>query len=185
MTISFLHYSCIAVRSAGVNVQDDHGDTPLHEACICGKLTILKQLLENGADFSIKNADDETSLHTACKEGSVGIVKEILCRSQSRREELLAACDKELNTPLHLAVEGGDLEIVKALLEDHAMPSKSNGVEVVPMHVAAAHGYLDIAKELLKSDNSCKDLLDNQQQSPLHYAAKANQVEMIKFLLSE
>ena len=166
-------------------MQDDHGDTPLHEACICGNLPILKELLNHGAIIDIKNADEEISLHTACKKGFVTIVKEILCRGNNQREELLEARDKESNSPLHLAVESGDLKTVEALLEVEAQPSMPNDAKVVPMHIAAAHGYMEIAEMLLESDKDCKDCLDIQQQSPLHYAARANQVAMIKFLLSE
>ena len=58
-------------------------------------------------------------------------------------------------------------------------------VEVAPIHIAAQQGNIDIAKVLLEHDESCKDLLDSERRSPLHYAAKNNQVEMIELLLSE
>ncbi len=180
----FLHYSGEGV-TFDVNVKDDHGDTPLHEACICGNLPILKELLNQGAKIDIKNADEEISLHIACKKGFGTIVHEILCRGNNQREKLLEARDKESNSPLHLAVESGDVETVKVLLQFEANPSMSNDAKVVPMHIAAARGYMDIAEKLLEYDKDCKDCLDTQQQSPLHYAARANQVAMINFLLSE
>ena len=166
-------------------MQDDHGDTPLHEACICGNLPILKELLNHDANIHIKNADEEISLHIACKKGFVTIVQEILCRNNNQREKLIEAHDKESNSPLHLAVESGDLETVKVLFDFEAKPSIPNDGKVVPMHIAAAHGYMEIAEMLLEFDKDCKDCLDTQQQSPLHYAARANQVAMINFLLSE
>ena len=166
-------------------MQDNHGDTPLHEACICGNLTILKEMLEHGANVNIRNADEETPLHTACKEGFVEIVKDILHWNRDEAEVLLDASDNDLNTPMHLAVESGDLKTVEVLLKFKADPSRPNGVRVVPMHIAAAQGYVEIAKELLQSDKYCKDRSDNQQQTPLHYAAKANQVEMIDFLIEK
>ena len=168
-----------------VNVKDSHGDTPLHEACICGNLTILKEMLAHGADVNIRNVDEETPLHTACKEGFVEIVKEILHQNRDEAEVLLNASDNVFNTPMHLAAESGDVETVKVLLEVKADPSSQNGDDIVPMHIAAAHGYLDIAKHLLRSDGFCTDLPDTQQQTPLHYAARANQVEMINFLIEK
>ena len=168
-----------------VNVQDHHGDTPLHEACIRGNLTIVKELLDHNADVERRNADDEIPLHTACKEGFVEIVKEILRRNHQKAKELVEARDNEFNAPMHLAVESGDLETVKVLLLYRANPSVQNDLEVVPIHIGAGHGYIDIAKVLLECDDYCKDLLDDQQQSPLHYAARSNQVQMIKFLITK
>ena len=166
-----------------VNVKDNHGDTPLHKACICGNLTILKEMLEHGANVDIRNDDEETPLHTACKEGFDEIVQEILHWKTDEAEALLGTYDNESNTPMHLAVKSGNLKTVKVLLDFKAPPSKPDQDKVVPMHIAAAQGYVEIAKELLRSDGSCKNCQDNQQRKPLHYAARANQVEMINFLI--
>ena len=140
-------------------------------------------MLKHGANLDIQNVDKETPLHTACKEGFDEIVKEILQRNRNKAEALLNASDNDLNTPMHLAVKRGDLKTVKVLLEFKAHSSKPNSDDVVPMHIAAAQGYVEIAKELLRSDRSCKNCPDNQQHKPLHYAARANQVEMINFLI--
>ena len=165
-------------------MQDNHHDTPLHEACNRGNLAIVKELLNYGADVDIQNDDDEIPLHTACKEGFVEIVKEILHCNHDRAKELVEAQDNTKNTPMHFAVESGNLETVKVLLLYKANPSEPNDNEVVPMHLAAAQGYIDIARILLDCHDFCKDLLDDQQQSPLHYAARNSQVAMIKFLIS-
>lgn len=140
--------------------------------------------MQHDAIADVPNAINETPLHVSCKKGFVGIVKEILVRNNPRADDLLKACDNEKNTPMHQAVESGDLETVQVLLGFGAESCKPNGVEKAPIHIAAAHGYVAIASELLASDSSCKNLLDNQRQSPLHYAARANQVAMIDFLLS-
>ena len=164
-------------------MQDSHGDTPLHEACVRGNQIILKEMLDHGANVRIQNADDETPLHTACKEGFAEIVKEILRLDMCQK--LLQACDNEFNTPMHLAVESGDLDTVKVLLKFKAASSRPNGDDVVPMHIAAAQGYVEIAEVLLRSDKNCKDCSDKLQQTPLHYAARTDQVKMIDFLIKK
>ena len=182
--VNFIPHFCTANDPNSVNMRDHHGDTPLHEACICGNLAIVNELLDHGADVNSKNDDDEFPLHTACKEGYVEIVKEILNRNYKRADELLAACDNESNTPMHFAVESGDLATVVTLIDNGAKPSMPNDNEVAPIHIAAGQGYLEIAKELHEIDPSCVNLLDIQQHSPLHYAARGNQVPMIDLLIS-
>lgn len=182
--ILLLPYSCIENDSSSVNMQDHHGDTPLHEACVCGNLAIVNELLDHGADVNAKNDDDEFPLHTACKEGFAEIVKEILVRNCKRAEKLVATHDNKSNAPLHLAVESGDLDTVVILMHYGAKPSMLNDAEVAAIHIAAGQGFLWITKELNDIDTSCIDLLDSQQHSPLHYAARANQVPMIDLLIS-
>ena len=176
---------CVEVDPDAVNEQDNHKDTPLHEACNRGVLSIVKELLDHNADVDMQNEDLETPLHTACKEGFVEIVKEILRRNHSRAKQLVEAYDNTRNTPMHFAVESGNLETVKVLLLYEAGPSVANDSDIVPMHLAAGQGYTDIANVLLDCDDFCKDVVDDQLQTPLHYAAQNNEVRMIKFLISK
>jgi ankyrin repeat protein len=55
------------------------------------------------------------------------------------------------------------------------------------VHIAAKRGYIKIMEELLKSESgrSILEAVDANEQTPLHYAAKNNQPEMIKFLLDK
>ncbi|KAI0080300.1 ankyrin [Panus rudis PR-1116 ss-1] len=51
--------------NADVNKRDEYGYTPLHLACDRGHLSVVKLLLEHGADRSIKDPDDLTALELA------------------------------------------------------------------------------------------------------------------------
>ena len=75
---SFLGYSEICAimikKGANVNVQDEHGRTPLMAACQNGHIEVVKLLLKNGADIYVKIQGYMTALDFAAQQGH----KEIL-----------------------------------------------------------------------------------------------------------
>jgi ankyrin repeat protein len=48
-----------------INAETDDGDTPLHTAASLGKLDVVKQLIDAGADVHVKNVDHLTPFMTA------------------------------------------------------------------------------------------------------------------------
>lgn len=54
-----------------------------------------------------------------------------------------------MSTPLHLAATGGDLEIVKMLLEHDANIEAKNALQETPLHRAAHFNRVDIVDFLL------------------------------------
>ena len=167
-------------------MKDNHGDTPLHEACIRGNVEIARELLKLGADPDDENYDGVNPLATACMGNHVEVVKAILDYNHERAAKVVwKRVKRSDNTVMNHAVENGTVEVVKVLLGYKEFSSMQGDVEVAPIHIAAQQGNIDIAKVLLEHDESCKDLLDSERRSPLHYAAKNNQVEMIELLLSK
>lgn len=91
-------------------IKDEHGDTPLHEACLHGWELIVDKLLHCSAVasnfYDSINQDCQTPLHLACQEGHTKIVKLLveMCPPE-RVRDFLEAHDSRGNTALHLAVE--------------------------------------------------------------------------------
>ena len=175
----------LAKEPGCVNAKDNKHDTPLHEACAKGNVEIVNRLLANQADMRAKNRDKEQPLHIACKEGHSEIVKQIVKRAQDEAQDLIEERDQELNTPMHLAVESGDLETLKILLLRRASAVVRNKDEVYPIHIAAAQGYLSMAQVLVQFSKDVIFAEDSSVRTPLHHAARNNRVEMIKFLISK
>ena len=177
-----------------VNIKDDNNDTPLHEACLNGFHEIVENLLTrmkledpDNMDIDPQNNESQTPLQLACREGHVDVVKAILLHAGDfqKREKLTKSRDNEQNTALHLACESGNEEIVSILIVNGAELSAVKLEDVTPMHIAARYGFVNIAVTLMGTGEDLVDICEIYNQTPLHYAANHNQVEMIEYLLEK
>lgn len=77
---------------------------------------------------------------------------------------------------LHYAVEGGNRDIVKILLQDGLGPVGQPRVEreFTPLHLAARVGHAELVPLLLDAGYAA-DSLDNEGRTPLHCAALGSQ----------
>jgi ankyrin repeat protein len=100
-------------RRANPNVNvDSFGHTPLHHACIKGHQSIVRTLVDRGADVQTPNRFGTTSLFFAASNGSLGIVDLLLQRHANPN-----AVGHHGNTPLHRAIVGAHQTIIKALVD--------------------------------------------------------------------
>ena len=124
------------------NVKDSNGKPALFVALVNGNMCIASSLLNHGAKF-------EKILFSAIRKESSDIVKKIL--------ELRVDINKvkeeghEGLTPLHVAIDKCNLEIVKLLLKHNADPNRLNNYEDTPLYLAVSKGHLEIVKELLNN----------------------------------
>ena len=85
-------------------------------------------------------------------------------------------------TPLHLAVQKGNLDIVKILLEAKADPNLASIDGATPLHLAALSGNLGVVEALLKADAK-PNLAMNDGYTPLHLALQKGNLGVVKVLL--
>ena len=176
----------IEVRGIELNAVDSNLQTPLHNACLFGDKWIVERLLKTKkVDLFAENDDGMTPLHVACLEGQTEIVKLILLYAEGDRGKLVSLTDTKKSSTLHLACESGIPEIVQALLLHKADTSAVDLNEVSPMHIAAKQGFVRIADIMLEVSGENISVLDHKQFTPLHYAAKFNQADMVDFLVQK
>jgi uncharacterized protein len=85
-------------------------------------------------------------------------------------------------TPLIVASQIGNLEVVKILILNGASIYVTGYFQMTPFHVAAAMGHVEIAKYFLALGGDI-NVLTHQSITALMCAAAWGKVEMIKFLL--
>lgn len=148
-----------------LNWFDRFHEGALHKAAEYGNLDLVKIFLDNKAKISLENEmEGKTALH-----GAKG--KEVM-------EELLKhATNEEINrfddfgwTPLHYAVESGDMEtlelLVKKEVDINAVDEKDG---ITPLQLAANMGSCHVIEFLLKNGADTK-FRDDQGKSAWDYA---------------
>lgn len=104
---------CILKESPGsVNIRDNCGNTPLHEAVLGGHVTLCNLLIENGAEINLKNFIDYDVLHLAasvdCLEMIRYLVDQVKCDVDSIANNGLR--------PLHCAARNNNKNVYMMLV---------------------------------------------------------------------
>jgi ankyrin repeat protein len=147
-----------------------HGDTAL-----------VKELLDKGADLECVDNSKFTPLLNAVHARQIPIVELLI----ERGAKIEVKCFMGLRTPLRLAAEHGDEEMVKVLLGHGADPNFYDDNGRTPTVFAAAEGHLGVVKLLLDGGanpepKSLADMKDNQ--TPLWWAVHHNYPEIADVL---
>jgi len=132
-------------------------DYPLHLAILKRDLKKVKSLINDGADINLISFNEGSPLHLAA----------------SIRKKFLSIRSRH------------DLELIRSLLvrgaDVHAVRRNAG----TPLHDACAKGRIDVAELLLASSANINSQAENSHLTPLHYAVKNDQQEMVRFLLSK
>ncbi|KAK3711402.1 hypothetical protein QZH41_013507 [Actinostola sp. cb2023] len=123
-----------------IDMTNDHEKTPLHCAAEEGHGNLVSLLLENHASVT-KDRDGKTALHMAAAKGSLKSVVNIL-RAKPR---CINEVDKELNTGLHLAAQGGHAHIVCYLLSIKGQKVTLNAYNQNVLDVAVGNEHAEVA----------------------------------------
>ena len=108
-------------------------------------------------------------MHLACQNNQLEVVEAIATMVPqwiNSSDE-----DNDMQTPLHVASEKGNMEIVSALVEQNAeLRPTRNGT--TPIHIVVKNKNIEGLRILLSAYPDEVNTADNKQQTPLHHAAR-------------
>ncbi|XP_076772605.1 ankyrin repeat and SAM domain-containing protein 1A isoform X2 [Arvicanthis niloticus] len=136
-----------------INAKNNDNETALHCAAQYGHTEVVKALLEELTDPTMRNNKFETPLDLAALYGRLEVVKLLLSAHPN-----LLSCSTRKHTPLHLAARNGHKAVVQVLL-DAGMDSNYQTEMGSALHEAALFGKTDVVQILLAAgiDVNIKD----------------------------
>ncbi|XP_023480547.2 ankyrin repeat and SAM domain-containing protein 1A isoform X3 [Equus przewalskii] len=171
-----------------INAKNNDNETALHCAAQYGHTEVVKVLLEELTDPTMRNNKFETPLDLAALYGRLEVVKMLLNAHPN-----LLSCNTKKHTPLHLAARNGHKAVVQVLLDagmDSNYQPRQTWVTVLTtscsalsfafqtekgsaLHEAALFGKTDVVQILLAAgidvnikDNRGLTALDTVQELP-------------------
>ncbi|XP_054968290.1 ankyrin repeat domain-containing protein 31 isoform X4 [Pan paniscus] len=119
---SFLKTTCnLGMKTGGINKRNARGESQLHLAVRRGNLSLVKALIESGADVNLNDNAGWTPLHEASNEGSIDIIVELLKAGAKVNCENIDGI-----LPLHDAVANNHLKAAEILLQNGANPNQKD-----------------------------------------------------------
>ena len=150
----------------------DVSETPLADAAMRGDMTSVQRLLEAGGNVNEAQGDGMTALHWAARNADAQLA-ELLVSEGSRVNTVTRI---GAYTPLHLASQVGNAEIIKILLGAGSLlqPTSNSVGGTMPLHFAAASGSVGAVRALLNAGARPNVIEATWGQTPLMFgAAKA------------
>ena len=197
-----------------INPPDAEGRTPLHRAAENGSFYAVNDLLKDGADPNVRDAEGIAPLHAAADNLDAPETVQVLIvagadpnardadgqtplhyavgADQARGVEALIQAnanvdsqDKDDQTPLHYASSNRSLTIADRLLEAGADTKLLDRWGRSPLDaIQNLRERLDPDSRADDTNDKTPDIVDSQQQTPLHRAAQANSLEDVNYLLA-
>ena len=199
-----------SLMQTGINVKDNNGNTPLHNAAKKGANNCLKILIENEANVNAKDIIGVTPLHAAARNGNAECLEILIENSASvdakdnngqtplheaskkGATDCLKILIKKLadvnakdncgETPLHVTALNGNDETLNILIENLADVNARNNIEETPLHLAATAGG-NVCLEILLQNHAVVNAEDSQGETALHAAARLGNAECVKALI--
>ena len=158
-------------NGSSIDPRGRHGNSPLHSAVYYGDLEMAQILLRYRLDINAQNDLGFTPLHFISYKDR-DAQRHLESRGTVARTLLVRGADvmiqnKDRDTPLHLASQRDDVEVIHVLLEYGVDMTAQNKDGETPLHLASREDKVEIARMLL--DHGMDVTVQNKNgDTPLH-----------------
>ncbi|GHV13533.1 hypothetical protein AGMMS49938_08250 [Fibrobacterales bacterium] len=150
----------------------------LHIAAEGDYFELAETLLRNGLSVNSRDHNSKTPLHIAARKNAVQTAEVLLKYGATLQVQSVSS-----KTPLHIAAKNNCVEMVRLLIEQGAVLDVFDYKKRSPLTVAVERGAFVVLQELLAAGASVHLQSEELKWSPLHYAAKIGDVNIIDLLL--
>jgi len=170
-------------QKASVNSKNNDGYTPLHQACFFDNFSALKILLSKKKKVKPNEQTIEkkyTPLHLGALQGMSKPSIEVLMKFEPSRN----MCDADGLTPVHLAAQLGQAQLLEGLLDGKFNADLRDAQGRTALMTAAQAGNEEAVHQLLIA-KSMPYFRDKDGWMAHHYCAEAGMVSVLRRLLEQ
>lgn len=194
-------------NGAGINIKENRGLTPIFLTARNGNLSLVKMMIERGADPNRKiEGVWITPIGWAAENGHANVVNYLLDQKvdidtgsiQLKRFSVTKGLGRLFNTLkkkgadfdlrngnggglLHLAAEGGDVEILASFLKNHDDLDTKDRYGWTPLHYAGYNERTEAVSFLLEKGSNT-DIRDLSGKTAYNIAEQRHNAELIKLM---
>ncbi|XP_039160454.1 protein ACCELERATED CELL DEATH 6 isoform X2 [Eucalyptus grandis] len=167
-----------------ISCKNSKGETPLHIAARAGIVGAVELLLHRGG-LTCTDHNGNSALHEAVRHRRYEVIRKLVNEDPNP----LYRQNKESKSPWCVAIETGDIEVLKVLLavpndgEDERRLETKDVFGMSPVHVAIMYRNMDMLEEMQKTKSWLFQVRYLEQGTPLHLAAYTNYLDGVKFLM--
>lgn len=156
-------------NGAPVNSRNLHGFAPLHVAVRVGDADMIRSFLLKGADKDTLDDHGFTALYWAAHFGHLAATKYLLAAGADAG----LRCGQFKELALHaVALEGHDVDVLRALIEDAGDVDARGAGEATALHLTCLSGGTVEMIDVLVEAGANIDARDMYCNTPLHHAAE-------------
>ena len=164
--------------NADVNKLKDDYHSALTLAIQAGNKEFVYELVQNGADLTLKGKNNYTPLHYAIGAENIEVIKLLICKDNINQQD-----DKGC-APIHLAIQqkaNNCIDIIELLIKNNANIEIADDTGKTPLHYA--YIFTNIAAiYYLISQNADRNAVDNSKSTIFHFLAKSPRYQEVKSL---
>ncbi len=169
------------------HIYDDAHLHPIAMAAWSGNLGLVKKWVSAGMPIDHEGGCRVGGLHIASTLADTSILVYLL---EPQHKKNSNAQDQQGCTPLHRAIDAGQLEAVKLLCQHNVKMDVQDKYGDTPLHLAVAEGYMDIIVwlfSILSTQQKMAYLIlqNTKGYTPLHYAIALQRLDIVQFFMRQ